>query len=146
MNNRINFYLFIFLTFLACKGSNPPKGILPSRIMVPILVDIHLSEAINTQKFNLSLNRDSLPEDLYLSICKKYKLDRSDIENSLLYYGKHTKEYMPIYDEVLDVLSEMEVKAKSDTIKPVPVGGFDLDTSKVKKTITPALKTDTLKH
>jgi hypothetical protein len=127
-------------------GKNPPKGILPSKIMVPILVDIHLSEAINTQKFNLSLNRDSLPEDLYLSICKKYKLDRSDIEKSLLYYGKNTKEYMPIYNEVLDVLSEMEVKAKSDTIKPVHVGGFDVDTSKVNKAITPAGKADTTNH
>lgn len=146
MNNRIILYIFILLTFLACIGNNPPKGILPSKIMVPILVDIHLSEAINVQKFNLSLNRDSLQEDLYLSICKKYKLDRSDIEKSLLYYGKHTKEYMPIYNEVLDVLSEMEVKAKSDTIKPVHVGGFDVDTSKVNKAITPAGKADTANH
>jgi hypothetical protein len=51
----------------------------------------------------------------------------------LIYYGKHTKEYLEVYNEVLDVLSEMDVKAKSDTIRPVHVGGFDLDTSKVRK-------------
>jgi hypothetical protein len=110
--------------------------------MVPILVDIHLAEAINNQKFNLALTRDSLPEDLYLSICKKYKVDRSVIEKSLLWYGKNTRDYMPVYNEVLDVLSEMEVKAKSDTLRPARIGAFDSDTSKTKKVLPPAVKTD----
>ena len=125
--------LFTSLTLLVSCGKSLPDGVLSRKKMVPVLVDIHLAEAINNQKFNLSMNRDSLQEDLYLSICKKYKIERSEIEKSLLYYGKHTHEYIPIYDQVLDVLSEMAVKAKSDTLKPVRIGGFDLDTSKVKK-------------
>ena len=130
----------VMLVLLACSGNNLPKGVLSKKQMVPIVVDIHLSEAINTQKYNISMIRDSLPEDLYLSICKKFKLDRSVIENSLHYYGKHTREYIPIYEEVLNVLSEMNVKAKSDTLRPVHVGGFDLDTSKVRKPSPPSLK------
>jgi hypothetical protein len=108
--------------------------------MVPILVDIHLSEAINSQKFNISMVRDSLTEELYLSICKKYKIERSIIEKSLLYYGKNTGEFVPIYNEVLDILSEMEVKAKNDTVRPSHVGGFDLDTSKISKSPAPEVK------
>lgn len=133
----------IFLAMLvlqACSGNNLPAGVLSKKQMVPIIVDIHLSEAINTQKYNISMIRDSLPEDLYLSICKKFKLDRSVIEKSLHYYGKHTREYIPIYDEVLNVLSEMDVKAKSDTLRPVHVGGFDPATSKGKKPSSPAAK------
>lgn len=129
------FLLFITLFLLNC-GGNLPKGVLPKKKMVPVLVDIHLSEAINNQRFNISLLKDSLPEDLYLSVCKKYNVDRSVIEKSLLYYGKHATEYIPIYEEVLDVLSAMEVKIKNDTIRKAPVGGFDLDTSKVKKPIS----------
>ncbi len=143
MKNQILKFFFILLIFAACSG-NPPKGILSGKSMIPILVDIHLSEAINNQKYNLSMINDSLPENLYLSICKKYKLDRTVIEASLLYYGKHTKDYMPIYDRVLDVLNEMEIKAKSDTIRPVHVGGFDLDTSTVKKSAPPTVNIDTL--
>lgn len=135
------FFFFILLAIMACAGNNLPKGVLSKKKMVPILVDIHLSEAINNQKYNLSMIRDSLPKELYLSICKKYKIDRSVIETSLLYYGKHTKEYIPIYGAVLDVLSEMEVKAKKDSLKPVHVGGFDLDTSKVKNTPPSQVKT-----
>jgi hypothetical protein len=132
MNVRNIIYTLLIVLVVACSG-NLPKGVLNKKKMVPILVDIHLAESINNQKFNLSLLKDSLPENMYLSICEKYKVDRSDIEKSLIYYGKHTKEYLEVYNEVLDVLSEMDVKAKSDTIRPVHVGGFDLDTSKVRK-------------
>lgn len=139
---RLHHYLLVFvlLAIVACKGRNLPDGVLPAKKMIPILVDMHLSEAINNQKFNISMLKDSLPEELYLSVCKKYKLERSVIEKSLLYYGKHTEEYIPIYDEVLDVLSAMEVKAKNDSLRPVHVGGFDLDTSKTKKSSPTELK------
>ena len=139
---RLHHYILVFvlLAIIACKNRNLPDGVLPAKKMVPLLVDIHLSEAINNQRFNISLLKDSLPEELYLSICKKYKLERSVIEKSLLYYGKHTGEFIPIYDEVLDVLSAMEVKAKNDTLRPVRVGGFDLDTSKTKKSSSPDVK------
>ena len=130
MRNHFAIYFIVLFTFLACSGENVPEGILPRKKMVPILVDIHLADAINAQKYNLSMIRDSLSEDLYLSICKKYKVERPEIENSLLWYGKNTRAFMPVYDEVLNVLSEMEVKAKSDTIRP---GGLSLDTTKVKR-------------
>jgi hypothetical protein len=140
MRYRYIFYLLILLAVAACN--NLPKGILPAKKMVSILVDIQLSEAINSQKYNISMIKDSLPEDLFLSICRKHKIERADLEKSLLYYGKHTREYMPIYDQVLDVLSEMDVKAKSDSIRPSHIGGFDLDTSKTRKPSPPPAKSD----
>lgn len=118
MKRHLFFYLFLVLTLLACSWNSLPKDVLSRKKMVPILVDIHLSEAVNNQKFNISIVRDSLPEDLYLSICQKHKIDRSVIEASLLYYGKHPREYLKVYNDVLDVLSEMELKAKSDTARP----------------------------
>jgi len=142
MKKRVIFFLFILVIFFGCTWDNLPEGVLSRKKMVPILVDIHLSEAINNQRYNLSLNKDSLPEDLYLSICKKYKVDRAIIEKSLIYYGKHTRAYIPVYDEVLNVLSEMEVKAKNDTLRPVHVGAFDLDSLKNKKSSDPQVKTD----
>ncbi len=126
------FLLLAVGTFLVCCSPKLPEGILPAKKMIPIIVDIHLSEAINGQKFNISMVRDSLVEELYLSICKKHNVDRAVIEKSLLYYGKHTGEFVPIYDEALNILSEMEVKAKNDTLRPAHVGGFDLDTTKTK--------------
>ncbi len=146
MRGRFFLKLFVLLLLTACSGHNLPSGVLPSKKMVSILVDIHLSEAINNHKYNISMIRDSLPEDLYLSICKKHQVDRADIEKSLLYYGKHTKEFVPVYNEVLNILSEMEIKAKSDSARPIHSGGYDLDTSKIKKTSPTAVKTKTADH
>jgi len=128
---RYQYFLItaFLLIIFACSDFNLPDGILSKKKMVPIIVDIHLAEAINNQKFNISLVRDSLPEELYLSICQKHHTDRTVVEKSLLYYGKHTEAYTEIYNEVLDVLSEMEVKAKNDSLKPAHVGSFNLDNS-----------------
>lgn len=140
MNYRLYFQLLVLSVMIACSGGYLPDGVLSRKKMVPILVDIHLAEAINNQKFNISMMRDSLPEELYLSICKKYKVDRSVIEKSLLYYGRHTAEYVTIYDEVLDVLSEMEVKARNDTLPPARVGGLDVDRGKASNSSADTLK------
>ena len=142
MKKCVIFFLFVIVTLFGCTGEHMHDGVLSRKKMVPILVDIHLSEAINNQRYNLSLNKDSLSEDLYLSICKKYKVDRATIEKSLIFYGKHTREYIPVYDEVLNVLNEMEVKAKNDTLRPVHVGAFDLDSLKNKKPSDAQVKTD----
>ncbi len=133
--------MFMMLFLLACESSHLPDGVLSRKKMVPILVDIHLSEAIFNQRFSIALLRDSLPEDLYLSICRKYKMDRTVLEKSLHYYGKHTAEFIPIYDQVLNVLSEMEVNLKRDTVRPPHAGGFDKDTSKIKKSSAATSKT-----
>jgi len=140
MNYSRFFQFLVLLVITTCCGSNLPDGVLSRKQIVPILVDIHLAEAINNQKFNLSLMRDSLPEELYLSICNKYEVDRTVIEKSLLYYGRHTAEYVSIYDEVLDVLSEMEVKARNDTLPAVRVGGMGLDSAKTVNSSADTLK------
>jgi len=134
------FQLLLLSVLMACGGSYLPDGVLSKKKMVPILVDIHLAEAINNQKFNISMLRDSLPEELYLSICKKYNVDRVVIEKSLLYYGKHTAEYVVIYDKVLDVLSEMEVKAKNDSLPAARTEAFNLDSAKTVKAAVDTLK------
>lgn len=141
MSYRQLFQLLLLSFLMACCGSYLPDGVLSRKKMIPILVDIHLAEAINNQKFNISMMRDSLPEELYLSICKKYQLERVVIEKSLLYYGKHTAEYVTIYDEVLNVLSEMEIRAKNDTLPIARTEPLMLDSV---KTVNSAV--DTLKN
>jgi hypothetical protein len=58
MKKCVIFFLIFFVIFFGCKD-NLPDGVLSRKKMVPILVDIHLSEAINNQRYNLSLNKDS---------------------------------------------------------------------------------------
>ena len=99
---------------LACSKNKIPKGILSEEEITPVLVDLHLAEAVFAQRYALQVTRDNYQEDLYLSILKKYKLDQKAFEASVLYYGKHPIQYKPIYDEVLNRLNEMNAKSRAN--------------------------------
>lgn len=109
-----NFLIIVMIILvLACAKNKIPKGILTEKEITPVLVELHLAEAIFTQRYSLEVIRENYQEDLYLSVLKKYKLDQKVFEASVLYYGKHPDKYKPVYDEVLNRLNEMEVKAKA---------------------------------
>jgi hypothetical protein len=114
-------YFLIILTLIfiiSCSGSKTPKGILKAEEITPVLVEIHLAESIYAQRFAQDATRENYQEDLYLSILKKYKLNQKVFEESVLYYGKHPEKYKPIYDEVLNRLSEMAaVNRAKDSIQ-----------------------------
>jgi len=108
-------YLFVLMVIfiISCSVNETPKGILAEKEMIPVLVELHLAEGIYTQRFSLGITRENYPEDLYLSILKKHKLEQKIFEESILYYGKHPDKYKPIYDEVVDRLNEMNAKSRA---------------------------------
>lgn len=110
---RNSLIIIIVILVLACSNSDVPKGILTEKEITPVLVDIHLAESIFSQRYALGVTSENYQEDLYLSVLKKYKLDRKVFEASVLYYGKHPDKYRPVYDEVLNQLNEMAVKTRT---------------------------------
>jgi len=125
--------LMVILAF-ACSNNKLPKGILTEEQITPVIVELHLAEAINSHRNEKDLSRENYQEDLYLTILKKYKLDEKVFEASILYYGKHPDKYKPVYDEVLNRLNEMSVKSRAkdsiDARKPI-IKATVKDTSKV---------------
>ena len=88
-----------------------------------MLVDIHLSEAINGQRFRLDQTTKNFSNDLYFSVCKKHNVDPDVFAQSVLYYGKHPEKYDAIYDQVLNRLNEMEEDVKKEEPKLKPDDG-----------------------
>jgi len=107
------FQIILTAILLVACSNFTPNGILSERKIIPIIVDIHLAEGINSQRYSLKVTRDNYQEDLYLSILKKYKVDQKTFEASVFYYGKHPEKYKPVYDEVLNRLNEMDVNSKT---------------------------------
>ena len=110
----MRYFLTILMAFLAfsCSNNKTPKGILSDKEITPILIELHLAEAIYTQRYSQEITRENYQEDLYITILKKYKLDQKTFEASVLYYGMHPDKYKSIYDEVLNQLNEMNSKAR----------------------------------
>ena len=124
------------ILILACSKNRLPKGILTEKQITPVLVELHLAESIYNQRFAQQITRENYQEDLYLTILKKYKLDRKIFEASILYYGKHPDKYKPVYDEVLNRLNEMSVKSRArDSIeaKKPTIKAIVKDTVQIKK-------------
>ncbi len=123
--------LLIFVVFISCGGEKLPKGVLDREKMVNVLVDIHLSDAISAQRYSLGMVRDSLQEDLYLSICRKHEVEPKVLENSLYFYGRHPELFKKVYDAAVDRLNEMDIEAKKDSLPDVipPAMGDTIRTS-----------------
>lgn len=129
----MRYYLIILMVILtlSCSKNRVPKGILKEREITPVLVEIHLAEAIFAQRYSQETTRENYQEDLYLSILRKYKIDQKVFEKSVLYYGKHPDKYKLVYDEVLNRLAEMSAMSRAkDSIqaKKMKAGSINKDT------------------
>ena len=110
--------ILIFVLAVSCSNSKIPKGTLTYKEITPVLVELHLAEAILSQRQGQDALRENYSNDLYLSILKKYNLNQTVFEKSVLYYGKHPEKYKPIYDEVLNQLNELEATNRAqDSIR-----------------------------
>ncbi len=126
MNLRFLYSLCLIMIIGAChKGSviNPtPSDLLTKGQMIPLLVDIHITEA------SLKLNQTTiLPKDIklyysssYAPVFKKHKISPGQFDHSLQWYTWHINQLDEIYTEVITRLSKLEtqVKAKDKLANP----------------------------
>ena len=126
--------ILIVALLFGCTLNSVPKGIMSAREITPVLVDIHLAEGIFTLRSSMDIRRETFHEDIYLSVLKKHKIDQKVFEASVLYYGKHPEKYKPIYDDVVDLLNEMDVRSKAkDSIQNIKLKPKVIDAAKIKK-------------
>jgi len=145
----MRYYLIILMVILtlSCSKNRVPKGILKEKEITPVLVEIHLAEAIFAQRYSQETTRENYQEDLYLSILRKYKIDQKVFEKSVLYYGKHPDKYKLVYDEVLNRLAEMSAKSRAkDSIqaKKMKAESINKDTIQSNKQKTESRTKDSL--
>jgi hypothetical protein len=118
MNLRFLSFICIVLLLGACRQGdmmNPmPSDLLTKEQMIPLLVDIHLTEA------SLKLNQATiLPKDIklyyssaYTPVFKKHKTSPEQFDRSLQWYTRHIDKLDEIYTEVITRLSKLETQIK----------------------------------
>ena len=98
-------YIYILLIILLshCSGNN--KKILPEDEFVNLLVEIHISDAILTEKALIDGNikySDSI--SYYNFIFHKYNLNRQEFDYNIDYYYKEHERYIEVYKQVIKIL------------------------------------------
>lgn len=142
--------MFIFIS-LACNREE--KNIIPRKNLVPILVDLHITDAIAA---NHLLNEQFGGFDsamLYNTLFEKYGTTKEIFLNTLRHYSKKSDVLVNIYDDVFSQLSKMSeeagknysstnpanttlvwkpdtnrYQAKGDSVSYPPVFDIDIDT------------------
>ncbi|KPK87528.1 MAG: hypothetical protein AMS27_02195 [Bacteroides sp. SM23_62_1] len=107
--------LLVLFILLSCNTDKKPqaKYLLSKDQLISVLVDIHLTFAIQTTtEFRDIANRyDSI--DIHSGIFLKHHIDKASFDSTLSYYSKYPENMMEIYDEVIMRLSKMQDSIQS---------------------------------
>jgi hypothetical protein len=98
MKKGVLFFILISL-ILSCKEEvvKKPENLIEKEIMVDVMYDLALLEAIKYQSTN-ELETHKINPDEY--IYKKYKIDSAQFVQSNMYYASDYKEYKKMYDQI----------------------------------------------
>ena len=98
MKKGVLFFILISLIF-SCKEEvvKKPENLIKKEIMVDVMYDLALLEAIKYQSPN-ALQAHKINPDEY--IYKKYKIDSAQFVQSNMYYASDYKEYKKMYDQI----------------------------------------------
>lgn len=111
---RIVLLVLVSCCLWSCDSNERPQGILSEKEMVPMLIDVYISEG---RVSSLSLKRDSslkVFEDLEVKLFEKYNTTDSIYRASMIYYYDRPKQMEKIYEVVLDSLNLREQRLKDE--------------------------------
>ncbi len=112
------FLLFAILISCQKPAVQKPDNLIDEDVMVDIMYDISVLEAMKSQKA-LVLEANAINPNTY--IYKKYKIDSLQFANSDKFYASDIKKYKEIFDKVNKRMEEkVESFKKANTSKPVP--------------------------
>ena len=109
---RLIYAAIIILALTACKRSKPGKDIIPSENLVPVLVDMHLLNSIQTSHAYRTLSREVDSIDTHGYIFDKHGITRVEFDSSIAWYSRHPVLFTEIYDDVV-----MQLTLISDSLR-----------------------------
>jgi hypothetical protein len=112
------FLLFAILISCQKPAVSKPDNLINEEVMVDIMYDISILEAMKSQKV-VVLESNEINPSTY--IYKKYKVDSLQFANSDKFYASDIKKYKEIFDKVNKRMEEkIEGFKKANTSKPIP--------------------------
>lgn len=107
------FSILTFVLLLSCKNSDSNR-LIPRKDLVPLLVDLHVTDAIavNTTISDQFGKLDSTL--LYGTVMDKHGYTKDELFTTLNYYTNKPQTLMEIYDEVFALLSASSEEAKAE--------------------------------
>ena len=102
-NIKYTFLIGLLLAF--CLVGCRPRGVISSRQMRRVLVDLHKTDAI-IQVYGYKYGHDSIENGLYAAILQKHGLTQAQFDSSLVWYTNNPQIFDKIYPKVLADLAQ----------------------------------------
>ena len=102
--------LIIMGLLVSCgeKRMKVPDNIVNKEKLVPLLVDIHLTDALLMKEKRPHAEKYEKAIKIYPAVLLKHNIDRAVFDSTIRFYVKYPKEFSLIYDDVLRELSILE--------------------------------------
>ncbi len=116
MSFRYWFVIIGCLWLAACQqpAEQKPDYLLDEDKMVAVMVDMHLVETAQNLKVIEPDTTFAEYDRMFGSVFTTHAVTKADFDSSLYYYATRTDEMHVIYDKVLERLSELESRVRSD--------------------------------
>jgi hypothetical protein len=100
------------------KRDKVPDGYPNRHEMALILADLLVAESTMSNDHDYYKYREQRSGGFYKYVLSKHNLSKEQFDTILNWYSLHPKTYQEVYDEVIAILTERDVKLRSDISKP----------------------------
>ena len=113
---KIGAFFLLFAILISCQKPAVPKpdNLIDEDVMVDIMFDISILEAMKSQKGDV-LEANAINPNTY--IFKKYKIDSLQFANSDKFYASDIKKYKGIFDKVNKRIEEKIERSKKKILQ-----------------------------
>jgi len=101
----LSVFFLVLLASCGQKREKLPDYVVDEEKLVPILVDIHLTDALLNKEKRAHAEKYEKAVKMYPSVLMRHDIDRTTFDSTIRYYVKTPKKFAQIYDEVLRELS-----------------------------------------
>ena len=103
----------ISMSLAACKDSKSGWYIIPPETLVPVLMDMHLTYALQSSSELRKLAREVDSVDVYSYVFDKHNISRVSFDSTIAWYSRNPELFTDIYDQVIMQLTQLQ-----DSIAP----------------------------
>ncbi len=132
---KYNYILLILalIFFVECNNSEK-EDIIEQDKFVDILVDIHIADALISNKGFYDGNLKDSTKSYYNYVLKKHKVSRASFDKSMEYYSKDTENYLKLYDKVIAIISkQVPVSLHKESVYNIVQKAIDASKKPTKK-------------
>ena len=104
--------LLLLSLLIGCQSRASQPLPIPEEELPPILLDLHLAESAAQNLYGSS--HDSIIEVYYQQVCTIHKVERADLDSTLVQLRRDPERMHRVYNQMLGLIAEREAELSNN--------------------------------